>query len=175
MSKPPDRLLAFARSPLWPLPARRARPGAGGHARARLRSPPGATPAPRAGLPATPFARPATPFARPGLPAPTTLRPGLPFAQAHAGGRAEHPPPREIPLVEKKFDAAVGSEDQPGGRLALSINPAKWKHAETDNFIVHYRRATEAQKVVREVEYDLWYVATALKATKDRYAKKSHV
>jgi hypothetical protein len=34
---------------------------------------------------------------------------------------------------------------------------------------------TEAQKVAREVEYNLWYVASTLGATKDRYTKKSHV
>ncbi len=84
-------------------------------------------------------------------------------------------PPREIPLVEKKVTELSNMDVSKDGQIALSVNPDKWKHAETDNFIVHYRRGTEAQKVVREVEYDLWYVATALGATKDRYTKKSHV
>ncbi len=119
----------------------------------------------------------ATPFARPGLPAPapTPPRPGLPFAHATPAAVLSSPPSREIPLVEKKFEELSNQTISPDGRLALSINPTKWKHAETDNFIIHYRRVTEAQRVVREVEYDLWYVATTLKATKDRYEKKSHV
>ena len=58
---------------------------------------------------------------------------------------------------------------------ALSIDPEKWKHAETVNFVIHYRRATEARRAVREIEYNLWYVANFLGATKDRYTTKSHV
>ena len=61
------------------------------------------------------------------------------------------------------------------GRKALAIRPDAWKHAETENFILHYRRVTEAKKVAREVEYDLRFVATALGATKEQYRKKSHV
>lgn len=61
------------------------------------------------------------------------------------------------------------------GATALEIEKDKWKHAETENFILHYRRATEAQKVAREVEYDLWFVAKVLGAGRDRYQRKSHV
>jgi hypothetical protein len=189
MSTPPDRLLAFAifaALSVCPLDARAQAPAATPFARPGV---PAITPLPRVNIPgtpaATPFARPATPtvtpFARPATPAVTPLaRPAAsPFSSTLT--RATPPPPlssppsREIPLVEKKFDDLSNSKISPDGRLALSINPTKWKHAETDNFIIHYRRATEAQKVVREVEYDLWYVATTLRATKDRYDKKSHV
>ena len=44
-----------------------------------------------------------------------------------------------------------------------------------DYFNVLASRATEAQRVVREIEYNLWFVAKALGAGKERYAKKSHV
>jgi hypothetical protein len=84
-------------------------------------------------------------------------------------------PPRDVRLIEKKFEALANRDADPIGAKALAIEPAKWKHAETDHFILHYRRATEAQKVVREIEFDLWFVARALGAQKDRYAKKSHV
>jgi hypothetical protein len=115
------------------------------------------------------LARPgATP--RPLLPPSTRLPLGATPAPVHAA------PPREIPLVEKKFEQLSNPEGiSADGRLALSINPSKWRHTETENFIVHYRRATEAQKVVREVEYDLWHVASVLGAGRDRYARKSHV
>ena len=83
--------------------------------------------------------------------------------------------PRDTKLVEKKFEELSNQTPSADGVKALAINAAKWRHAETDNFILHYRRVTEAQKVAREVEYDLWFVATTLGATKDRYTKKSHV
>lgn len=85
------------------------------------------------------------------------------------------PPPKEVPLVEKPLadlSVAVTSQD---GQTALGIDPAKWRHAETPNFVVHYRRATEARKVVREVEYTLWYVAATLGAGPEQYARKSHI
>lgn len=87
-------------------------------------------------------------------------------------------PPREMPLLEKKWEALpAGSLANLSdlGRKALAIAPAKWRHAETPNFILHYRRATEAQKVAREVEFNLWFIAKALGASKDRYLSRSHV
>ena len=84
-------------------------------------------------------------------------------------------PARDIPLVEKSWDQLTNAYVSPEGKIALSINPEKWKHAETENFILHYRRVTEAEKVAREIEYDLWFVAKTLGATKDRYQRKSHV
>lgn len=140
----------------------------------------GITPLPRVGVlatpPATPYVRPATeaaPFVRSAVPTPPQPRPLLP--QVTPVAVLSSPPAREIPLVEKKLEDLSNNNVSKDGQIALAIDPAKWKHAETDNFIIHYRRATEAQKVVREIEYDLWYVATTLKATRERYAKKSHV
>jgi hypothetical protein len=94
---------------------------------------------------------------------------------SHPGRAQDAPPPREIRLVEKKLDQLSEGEVGTLGKHAFAIAPDKWKHAETDNFIIHYRRATEAQRVVREIEYNLWFVAKSLGAGKDRYAKKSHV
>ena len=87
----------------------------------------------------------------------------------------ESQPPRETRLVEMKGDAFSGAPISEDAAKALAIEPAKWKHAETPNFIVHYRRVTEAQRAVREIEYNLWYVAKTLGATPDRYTRKSHV
>jgi len=88
---------------------------------------------------------------------------------------ADEPPPRDIRLEEKKFEQLSNQDADPLAATALAIDPTKWKHAETDHFILHYRHATEAQKVVREIEYDLWFVAKFLGASKERYANKSHV
>jgi len=88
---------------------------------------------------------------------------------------AEEPPPQDIPLVEKQAGQLSLKVTSAEGMKALAIAPEKWKHAETDHFIVHFRRVTEAHRVVREIEYTLWFVAQSLGATKERYAKKSHV
>src|SRR2546428_5615623 len=101
--------------------------------------------------------------------------PVLPASAALGSPTPEPAPPHDIPLKEKKWDELADKNVSSNGEKALAINPQKWKHAETDNFIIHFRRVTEAQKVTREVEYDLWFVAKSLGATKDRYKRKSHV
>lgn len=116
----------------------------------------------------SPFAPRQTPGARV---APT---PAPPFFQRPAGG-GQQQAPRDTKLVEKKMEELPNQELSEYGTKALSIAPEKWKHAETDNFLLHYRRVTEAQKVAREVEFYLWNVATTLGASKDRYQRKSHV
>lgn len=83
--------------------------------------------------------------------------------------------PRDTKLEEKKWEELPNQEVSPQGREALDIDAKKWKHAETENFILHYRRVTEAKKVAREIEYDLWFVAKTLGAEKKDYARKSHV
>ena len=98
-----------------------------------------------------------------------------PFFQQRPLGAPQQQAPRDTKLVEKRLEELPNQDVSEYGRKALDINPDKWKHAETENFLLHYRRVTEAQKVAREVEYYLWYVATTLGATKDRYQRKSHV
>jgi hypothetical protein len=99
-----------------------------------------------------------------------------PWPWASATPASENqPPPREIPLIEIPWEQLSNKEVGEDGAVALSIKPEKWKHAETDNFIIHFRRVTEAHKVVREIEYDLWFVARTLGATPAQYRHKSHV
>lgn len=78
-------------------------------------------------------------------------------------------------MVEKPFGQLSNQNFGDLGQKALNIRPDAWKHAETDHFILHYRRETEAKKVAREIEFDIAFVATALGATPDRYQTKSHV
>jgi hypothetical protein len=61
------------------------------------------------------------------------------------------------------------------GSKALEMNPRGWYHGETENFILHYRNFSDALQIAREIEFDLWYVAKMLGATKEQYARKSHV
>src|SRR5881396_3422129 len=49
---------------------------------------------------------------------------------AAAPATPEPAPPREIPLVEKKFDALSDKNPTGDGQTALAISPDKWKHAE---------------------------------------------
>jgi hypothetical protein len=128
---------------------------------------------PKPGVPAA--QRPSFSVPAPGPAEQKTWPFGTPSTPPATGAKAAPPPPREVPLVEKKMEELSNKTLSNEGSKALTINAAKWKHAETDNFILHYRRVTEAQKVAREVEYDLWFVATTLGAGKDRYQKKSHV
>lgn len=94
---------------------------------------------------------------------------------ALSSATAQISPPRETPLIEKKWEATDQTGISENGHSALKINPDKWKHAETPNFILHYRRATEARKVAREIEYDLAFIAQTLGAKPEAYARKSHV
>lgn len=89
-------------------------------------------------------------------------------------GRAEKPP-RDVRLNEAPFEKLSNHEISELGQTALDLEPKKWRHAETDHFIVHFRRATEARRAVREIEYTLWFAAKALAATPEAYAKKSHI
>ena len=82
---------------------------------------------------------------------------------------------QDVPLVEKPFNQLSDQTLDDLGQTALAIRPGDWKHAETDHFILHYRRVTEARKVAREVEFDIAFVATALGAKPQQYQKKSHV
>lgn len=95
-------------------------------------------------------------------------------AAAHAQMPASTPP-AAVRLEEKPLAALSAADTNPYGVQALALNPARWKHAETPHFILHYRRATEAQKVAREVEFTLWYVAQSLGAVPAQYKKRSHV
>ena len=96
-------------------------------------------------------------------------------AQPASSPASPQEPPRDIPVIEKKWDDLSDKEIGKDGEIALAIKPDKWKHAETENFVIHFRRFTEARKVAREVEYDLWFVAKALRANRDEYTRKSHV
>jgi hypothetical protein len=61
------------------------------------------------------------------------------------------------------------------GNKALGMNPLGWYHGETEDFIIHYRNFSDALQIAREIEFDLWYVAKTLAATKEKYVRKSHV
>lgn len=87
---------------------------------------------------------------------------------------AAEPPPREIEVTEVPWEKLSDREVGPYGTRALQLDPEKWHHAETPNYILHFRRVTEARKVARELEFNLWFVAEALGLGGARAEKKGH-
>jgi hypothetical protein len=85
------------------------------------------------------------------------------------------PPPIGAPMRQKNWDQLSNREISHFGSEALAMNPRGWYQGETENFIIHYRNFSDALQIVREIEFDLWYVAKTLAATKAQYARKSHV
>jgi hypothetical protein len=85
------------------------------------------------------------------------------------------PPPLGAPMRQKSWNTIANRETSLLGGQALGINARGWYHGETENFILHYRNFSDALQIAREIEFDLWYVAKTLGATKEQYARKSHV
>lgn len=88
---------------------------------------------------------------------------------------ASTPPPRNVPLIQRTWQQLSDRTVSMIGSSVLEIQPVQWRHAETENFILHFRRVTDANAVAREIEFDLWFVARELGAAKEQYARKSHV
>lgn len=84
------------------------------------------------------------------------------------------PPPRNIPVETVPRDELPKQRHSPAGLTALATDPDRWKHAETPNYLLHFRRITEARKVARELEFNLWFVAGLLDADREDYAGKAH-
>jgi len=85
------------------------------------------------------------------------------------------PPPVGAPMQQKTWETISNHDTSLLGNQALAMNPRNWYHGETENFILHYRNFSDALQIAREIEFDLWYVAGTLGATKDQYSRKSHV
>jgi hypothetical protein len=88
----------------------------------------------------------------------------------------ETPPPREVIWEEIDWEPAMEGIKplSPIAQQAYGFEPDDWHHAETDNYILHYRRKTEARKVSRRIEHDLWFIAGFLGFEPGDYQSKSH-
>ena len=96
-------------------------------------------------------------------------------AHAQQQAPASTPPPRNVPLIQRAWQQLSDQTVSTIGGRVLEIQPAQWRHAETENFVLHFRRVTDANAVAREIEFDFWFVAKELGASKEQYARKSHV
>jgi hypothetical protein len=101
----------------------------------------------------------------------------LPLSALAQGGNStdDKPPAREIPFETIQWSAKGDERVGEAGQKALALNAGEWKHSRTEHFIVHFRRQTEARRVARQIEFDLWFAAKALGFKKADYAGQSHV
>ena len=80
-----------------------------------------------------------------------------------------------IQFEQKPWEALTNHDVGPEGDMALSIRPNAWLHGETPNWILHYRRITEAKRVALEIDFHIGFVAKALGATPEQIAHKANV
>ena len=80
-----------------------------------------------------------------------------------------------IQLEEKPWNLLANHDVGAEGELALSIRPAAWLHGETPNWILHYRRITEAKRVALEIDFHIAFVSKTLGATPAQIAHKANV
>ncbi len=83
-------------------------------------------------------------------------------------------PPRNVAVEKLDWEELSDTNISKFGKVALAVDRDQWNHAETDNFVLHFRRITEARKVARELEFVLWFAAKKLHASPDDYQRKSH-
>jgi len=81
----------------------------------------------------------------------------------------------DLQLVEKPWEQITDQKLFDHGKTALGQNPSKWRHAETEHFVIHYHKRIDAQKVVRQAEFYYEQVKKDLQVEKDRFDRKSHI
>lgn len=80
-----------------------------------------------------------------------------------------------INLVEKPWDQLPNHDVGDEGELALSVRPNAWLHGESPNWILHYRRITEAKRVALEIDFHMNFVSKTLGAKPEQIAHKANV
>ena len=80
-----------------------------------------------------------------------------------------------INFVEKPWDQLPNHDVGDQGQLALCVRPNAWLHGESPNWILHYRRITEAKRVALEIDFHMNYVSKTLGAKPEQIAHKANV
>ena len=80
-----------------------------------------------------------------------------------------------VPFEQKPWEALANHDVGAAGEVALSIRPQAWLHGETPNWIIHFRRITEAKRVALEIDFHIGFVGKFLGATPDQLAHKANV
>lgn len=82
---------------------------------------------------------------------------------------------KDVKLVDvgtNDFDRVNLSEQ---GRAALGAGEFKWKHGQTEHFVVHFENSIFAQKVGRMAEFFYDYISADLKVSRDLHPGRSHI
>lgn len=100
-------------------------------------------------------------------------------AQAQRGPSSQ-PPAGQGPNRDAKMaDCGTNDFDRTNlmdqGRKALTAKDFKWRHAQTQHFVMHYENAIFAQKVARMAEFFYDYISDDLKVTNDLREGRSHI
>ena len=78
-------------------------------------------------------------------------------------------------LPEVPFAQLTQQDRNPLGAKALAINPADWKHGETDHFIYHFQRSYVATPVALEAEFHFRVVLKELAKSEVQWTEKAHI
>lgn len=78
-------------------------------------------------------------------------------------------------LVEKPLAQLSDTNLSARAQIALRSVDHKWRHGETDHFIYHFQRITEASRLAREAEFFYWKIKDDLRVTGDVLKTKSHI
>jgi hypothetical protein len=81
----------------------------------------------------------------------------------------------QIEAIEVPFDQLSHKAISGYGQAALKIDEKKWRHAESDHFIIHYQLWDVKNRLIREAEFYYWKVQNDLKLTQDLVDHKSHL
>lgn len=77
-------------------------------------------------------------------------------------------------LTEKNYAELSDQNISSNGLAALSV-AQNWRHAETDHFVIHFRRPTEAHRLARDAEFFYAKIKLDLAPWEDRKQGKSHI
>jgi hypothetical protein len=78
-------------------------------------------------------------------------------------------------LAEVEFSQLTQRDPNPLGEIALGIQPAQWKHAETEHFVYHFIHSYVATPVSVEAEFHYRVVAKELERDQPTTDIKSHI
>lgn len=99
------------------------------------------------------------------------------LAMGLVGGAAPPVPPgtprQEMQeITPDQMDRALLS---PRARRLVEAPEFKWRHAQTDHFVVHYENGIFAAKVARMAEFFYTFIAADLQGAEDRARDRSHI
>jgi hypothetical protein len=105
-----------------------------------------------------------------------TLLALLAAALAAASPLGAAPPGRTLAgLAEVPLDQLSHREVGNLGRAALALRPKEWKHAESENFILHFFSKPQASAVAQEAEYFYRFLTSELAWTGGLGGPKPHI